>query len=252
MTAPSPRPKRRWLWVAFIAFFGAATHGIALWDNHVEGRTHAWLLEASRQPIILTYHTLCMVRGLEDTELGKRVFGRRIFTVTVFNDCSQHVHESTPYDVNAEADAGHSETAHRTAAAPADCTVPLGASAELPQLSEWLDPSLKRPFRLWRNRESPAARFVARFSLKASPAVIARGCFGMLRYDATSVLQAISIPVLVVTGDRDPVTQPDSSERISNDVPSARLQRLEPAKHYGMIEHVAAFAGSTSAFCNES
>jgi pimeloyl-ACP methyl ester carboxylesterase len=91
--------------------------------------------------------------------------------------------------------------------------------------------------------------FVARFSLKASPAVVARGCFGMLRYDATQTLKTIPIPVLVVAGDRDPVTAPDASQRIATDVPAARLHTLEPAKHYGMIEHVAAFAGSAAAFC---
>jgi pimeloyl-ACP methyl ester carboxylesterase len=94
--------------------------------------------------------------------------------------------------------------------------------------------------------------FVARFSLKASPAVVARGCFGMLRYDATETLKAISIPVLVVGGDHDPITAPDASQRIATDIPSARLQMLKPAKHYGMIEHVAAFAGSTAAFCIKS
>jgi hypothetical protein len=33
--------------------------------------------------------------------------------------------------------------------------------------------------------------FVARFQLQASPAVMARGMFGMLRYDATATLKAI-------------------------------------------------------------
>jgi pimeloyl-ACP methyl ester carboxylesterase len=45
---------------------------------------------------------------------------------------------------------------------------------------------------------------VARFQLQASPAVMARGMFGMLRYDATATLKAINVPALVLAGDRDP------------------------------------------------
>ena len=47
--------------------------------------------------------------------------------------------------------------------------------------------------------------FVARFQLQASPAVMARGMLGMLRYDATAVLKAINVPALVLAGDRDSV-----------------------------------------------
>lgn len=91
--------------------------------------------------------------------------------------------------------------------------------------------------------------FIARYSVTASPAVLARGSFGMLRYDATETLKRIPIPVLVVAGDRDPVTSLEASQRISGEIPATRLHTLTPAKHYGMIEHHAAFAGSAAAFC---
>jgi len=84
--------------------------------------------------------------------------------------------------------------------------------------------------------------FVARFQLQASPAVMARGMLGMLRYDATSVLKDINVPALVVAGDRDSVCKPEASERMHRDIPGAQLTQLVPAKHMGLIEHHTRFA----------
>jgi pimeloyl-ACP methyl ester carboxylesterase len=92
--------------------------------------------------------------------------------------------------------------------------------------------------------------FIARYSVTSSPAVLARGSLGMLRYDATETLKTIPIPVLVVAGDQDPITTLEASQRISGEIPATRLHTLAPAKHYGMIEHHAAFAGSAAAFCS--
>ena len=93
--------------------------------------------------------------------------------------------------------------------------------------------------------------FSSRYNLYMSPAVLARGMFGMLRYDASATLRTISVPTLVVVGDRDPVCKPEASERISRDVPTAELKSLAPAKHNGFMEHneeftalVADFAGA--------
>ena len=79
--------------------------------------------------------------------------------------------------------------------------------------------------------------FVASFTPRASPAVLARGMFGMMRYDATETLRSIAIPVLVVTGDKDPVCKPEASERMRGHMPAADLLGLEPAKHQALIEH---------------
>src|SRR4029077_20902959 len=79
--------------------------------------------------------------------------------------------------------------------------------------------------------------FVTRFQLQASPAVMARGMLGMLRYDATAVLKDVNVPALVVAGDRDSVCKSEASERMRRDIPDAQLTRLVPAKHMGLIEH---------------
>jgi len=84
--------------------------------------------------------------------------------------------------------------------------------------------------------------FVARFQLQASPAVMARGMLGMLRYDATAVLKAINVPALVLAGDRDSVCKPEASQRMHRDIPGSQLAQLAPAKHMGLIEHHTRFA----------
>jgi pimeloyl-ACP methyl ester carboxylesterase len=84
--------------------------------------------------------------------------------------------------------------------------------------------------------------FVARFQLQASPAVMARGMLGMLRYDATAVLKGINVPALVVAGDKDSVCKPEASDRMQREIPGATLTHLAPAKHMGLIEHHTRFA----------
>ncbi len=91
--------------------------------------------------------------------------------------------------------------------------------------------------------------FVARYSVKASPAVIARGTLGMFRYDATAVLPALRVPVLVVAADGDTTTVPEASQRIAAAVPGAELVTLAPARHMGLIERHAEFSAAVVRFC---
>jgi pimeloyl-ACP methyl ester carboxylesterase len=92
--------------------------------------------------------------------------------------------------------------------------------------------------------------FVARFQLQASPAVMARGMLGMLRYEATAVLKDINVPALVVAGDKDSVCKPEASERMHRDIPGAQLTQLAPAKHMGLIEHHRRFAEIVKTFAS--
>jgi pimeloyl-ACP methyl ester carboxylesterase len=93
--------------------------------------------------------------------------------------------------------------------------------------------------------------FAARFMPHGRPDVLARGMFGMLHYDATPVLSTIFIPTLVIAGDRDVTTKPEASEVIASRIPNARLAKLSPGRHMGLIERneefdrlVGDFAGS--------
>ncbi|HEX8202932.1 MAG TPA: alpha/beta hydrolase, partial [Isosphaeraceae bacterium] len=93
--------------------------------------------------------------------------------------------------------------------------------------------------------------FAARFMPHASPAVLARGMFGMLAYDATAILPTLPIPALIVAGDRDPTTLPEASEYMRAAIPGARLVSLAPAKHFGLMEHHARFDEAVGAFAAE-
>lgn len=94
---------------------------------------------------------------------------------------------------------------------------------------------------------------MARLAATSPPDVIARGMFGMLRYDVTDTLATIAAPALVVAGNRDTTCLPEASLRIAEEVPSARLVELEPAKHLGLLEHNDRFAEVVAEFvdaCN--
>jgi pimeloyl-ACP methyl ester carboxylesterase len=81
-----------------------------------------------------------------------------------------------------------------------------------------------------------------------SPAVQARTMLGMLRYDATDVLRAVSVPGLVVTGDRDPLTVPEAHEWMARELPAGRLVRLTPGRHQAHLERHAEFTSAVVGF----
>ena len=90
--------------------------------------------------------------------------------------------------------------------------------------------------------------FAALFQAKASPAVLARGMLGMMRYDATGTLSTIPSLTLVVPGEIDPVCKPSASERMRAAIPHAELRSLPQAKHLGFLEHHANYASAVEEF----
>ena len=78
--------------------------------------------------------------------------------------------------------------------------------------------------------------FVSWYQVKAWPSVVARGFLGMFRYDATSILDKIDIPTLVIVADKDTTTKPEAGEHIASRVPPANSSTLAPARHMGLIE----------------
>ncbi len=79
--------------------------------------------------------------------------------------------------------------------------------------------------------------FCARFMPHARPDVLARGMLGMIAYDATDVLPGITVPTLVILGDKDTTTLPEAGEFIASHVPRAEAVTLAPARHMGLMEH---------------
>jgi pimeloyl-ACP methyl ester carboxylesterase len=78
--------------------------------------------------------------------------------------------------------------------------------------------------------------FAASYTVQTSPAVLARGALGMLRYDAQDALARITVPVRVIAADGDSVCLPEASQFMAATIPSARLHTLGPARHLGLME----------------
>ncbi len=90
--------------------------------------------------------------------------------------------------------------------------------------------------------------FAARYTLKASPAVIARGTLGMLHYDVTAALSQIDIPTQIVVGDQDVTTLPAAGRHMDHQIRESNLLSLAPAKHLGFFEQHNRFNNELSRF----
>ncbi len=93
--------------------------------------------------------------------------------------------------------------------------------------------------------------FAASFTPHGRPDVLARGMLGMMGYDATGVLARINVPTLVVVGDQDALTTPESGAFMAERIPGAKLVTLTPAKHMGFLEHHERFDRVVSEFAGE-
>lgn len=78
--------------------------------------------------------------------------------------------------------------------------------------------------------------FATLLSMSTPPAVMARGCLGMFRYDVTEELNRISVPTLVIAANKDRLTRPDASTYMSRHIPNANLVTVTPANHQGLLE----------------
>jgi pimeloyl-ACP methyl ester carboxylesterase len=78
--------------------------------------------------------------------------------------------------------------------------------------------------------------FTTLLSTLTPPAVMARGCLGMFRYDVTGDLSSITVPTLIFSADRDRLTRPDASVYMKENIPRAELVMLNPANHEGLLE----------------
>ena len=92
--------------------------------------------------------------------------------------------------------------------------------------------------------------FTARLACKGSPAVQAKGNLAMFRWDATEVLAAIPVPVLVLSGSKDIVTLPAASATIAGQAPRGRLVTLEGAGHMGFMERAEAYDRAIAEFAD--
>ena len=70
----------------------------------------------------------------------------------------------------------------------------------------------------------------------------------MLHWDASDVLDHISIPVLIVSGDQDTTTLPVASDRMSAKIPHNSPVSVNPAAHLGPIEQHERYNAAVETF----
>jgi pimeloyl-ACP methyl ester carboxylesterase len=75
-----------------------------------------------------------------------------------------------------------------------------------------------------------------RYNPLAWPAVQANETLAMFHYDATSVLDSIPVPTLVVTGHLDRLIVPETARLLADRIRQAKLARLQPAGHMSIFE----------------
>jgi pimeloyl-ACP methyl ester carboxylesterase len=81
--------------------------------------------------------------------------------------------------------------------------------------------------------------FTTFLSIMTPPAVMARGCLGMFRYDVTKELSTIQVPTLIIGANKDRLTRPDASVYMKTHIPNAELVMLAPGNHQALIERHA-------------
>ena len=89
---------------------------------------------------------------------------------------------------------------------------------------------------------------VSRLSAFSPVEVIARGMLAMFEYDATAVLPAINVPVLIMAGAEDILTKPEASRYVQKQIPNAQLVTLQPSGHMGALERGNEMAEAVDGF----
>ena len=93
--------------------------------------------------------------------------------------------------------------------------------------------------------------FLASYFLDDAPGAIAHYCLSMLPFEETATLGGITVPTLIVVGDRDDSCTPETHFFMRDRIPGARLMTLSPAKHAGLLEHPRQFAEALEEFVVE-
>lgn len=83
--------------------------------------------------------------------------------------------------------------------------------------------------------------FASRFFVKARPSVLARGMLAMFQFDETSSIGNIPVPVLIVSGNQDPVVLPRAGDHMASVIPNGSLKGLMPARHMALMERYTEF-----------
>ena len=78
--------------------------------------------------------------------------------------------------------------------------------------------------------------FTARFVLVQSPAVLAKGMLGMIKFDESTNVKTIAYPTVVVAAEKDPVTLPSASQFLADSIPDANWVTIPMGRHQAQME----------------
>jgi len=94
-------------------------------------------------------------------------------------------------------------------------------------------------------------RYVVGLAARAPSEVWTDGLAGLMEMDLRHAIEHIGVPALVVVGDQDRMTPPSSSVVLAGELPRGRLEIVEGAGHFPMMERHEDFNGRLAAFAGE-
>jgi pimeloyl-[acyl-carrier protein] methyl ester esterase len=84
-----------------------------------------------------------------------------------------------------------------------------------------------------------------------SPLALAAGLDMLLYSDMRAQAVALSMPTLVIHGERDRIAPPDAGRWLATHIPHARLALQGKASHAPFLSHPAWFKQQLTGFCHE-
>ncbi len=85
-------------------------------------------------------------------------------------------------------------------------------------------------------------------SIRNSPGAQAKGNLAMFRWNADGALRQTSVPVLVIAGRDDIVTQPRAGRHIADQLPGAEFLLVNKANHMGFLERAEVYSPAIARF----
>jgi pimeloyl-ACP methyl ester carboxylesterase len=94
-------------------------------------------------------------------------------------------------------------------------------------------------------------RYVVGLAARAPSEVWTDGLAGLMEMDLRHAIEHIDVPALVIVGDQDRMTPPSSSVALAGELPRGRLEIVEGAGHFPMMERHAEFNDRLASFAGE-
>jgi pimeloyl-ACP methyl ester carboxylesterase len=94
-------------------------------------------------------------------------------------------------------------------------------------------------------------RYVVGLAARAPSEVWTDGLAGLMEMDLRHAVRHIGVPALVLVGEQDRMTPPSSSVALAGELPEGRLELIEGAGHFPMMEAHEEFNRRLGAFADE-